>query len=85
MEHSGDVVDLSPLGEHTKHSTGGVDDKTARPVPDGGGVRRQNGEMSGRGLGHRRQRSTSSNPSPGFSTAMTPEKFLEKTPRTSVL
>lgn len=26
MEHSGDVVDLSPLGEHTadKHSTGGV-------------------------------------------------------------
>lgn len=38
MEHSGDVVDLSPLGEHTADQAfdpGGVGDQDlARPVPD---------------------------------------------------
>lgn len=49
----------------------------ARPVPDGGGVRRQNGEMSGRGLGHTGGTIDKLESFPGFSTAMTPEKFLE--------
>ena len=65
MEHSGDVVDLSPLGEHTadKHSTGGVGDKTSLvlcPMVAACGGKIDKLESF-----------------PGFSTAMTPEKFLE--------
>lgn len=55
MAHSGDMLDLSDLGETTadKHSTGGVGDKTTlivAPICAAAGVKIA--KMSGRGLGH---------------------------------
>ena len=80
MEHSGDVVDLSPLGEHTadKHSTGGVGDKTSLVLcPMVAACGGKMAKMSGRGLGHTGGTIDKLESFPGFSTAMTPEKFLE--------
>lgn len=55
MAHSGDMLDLSDLGDTTadKHSTGGVGDKTTlivAPICAAAGVKIA--KMSGRGLGH---------------------------------
>lgn len=55
MAHSGDMLDLSALGNCTadKHSTGGVGDKTSlivAPICASLGVKMA--KMSGRGLGH---------------------------------
>ena len=55
MAHSGDMLDLSDLGNTTadKHSTGGVGDKTTlivAPICAAAGVKIA--KMSGRGLGH---------------------------------
>ena len=80
MEHSGDVVDLSPLGAHTadKHSTGGVGDKTSLVLcPMVAACGGKMAKMSGRGLGHTGGTIDKLESFPGFSTAMTPERFLE--------
>lgn len=74
------MVDLSPLGEHTadKHSTGGVGDKTSLVLcPMVAACGGKMAKMSGRGLGHTGGTIDKLESFPGFSTAMTPEKFLE--------
>ena len=80
MEHSGDVVDLSPLGEHTadKHSTGGVGDKTTlivAPLVAECGVKIA--KMSGRGLGHTGGTVDKLEAIPGFNSSLSADKFIE--------
>jgi len=80
MAHSGDMVDLSALGEHTadKHSTGGVGDKTSLVLcPMVAACGGKMAKMSGRGLGHTGGTIDKLESFPGFSTAMSPERFLE--------
>ena len=80
MAHSGDMVDLSSLGEHTadKHSTGGVGDKTSLVLcPMAAACGAKMAKMSGRGLGHTGGTIDKLESFPGFSTAMSPERFLE--------
>ena len=80
MAHSGDMVDHSALGAFTadKHSTGGVGDKTSLVlcpmVAACGGTM---AKMSGRGLGHTGGTIDKLESFPGFSTDMSPERFLE--------
>ena len=80
MAHSGDMVDLSSLGAFTadKHSTGGVGDKTSLvlcPMVAACGARMA--KMSGRGLGHTGGTIDKLESFPGFSTSMSPKRFLE--------
>ena len=80
MAHSGDMVDLSALGPHTadKHSTGGVGDKTSLVLcPMVAACGAKMAKMSGRGLGHTGGTIDKLESFPGFSTAMSPERFLE--------
>ena len=80
MAHSGDMVDLSALGAHTadKHSTGGVGDKTSLVLcPMAAACGAKMAKMSGRGLGHTGGTIDKLESFPGFSTAMSPERFLE--------
>ncbi len=80
MAHSGDMVDLSSLGAHTadKHSTGGVGDKTSLVLcPMVAACGAKMAKMSGRGLGHTGGTIDKLESFPGFSTAMSPERFLE--------
>ena len=80
MAHSGDMVDLSALGAHTadKHSTGGVGDKTSLVLcPMAAACGAKMAKMSGRGLGHTGGTIDKLEAFPGFSTAMSPERFLE--------
>ena len=80
MEHSGDTIDLSPLGKHTadKHSTGGVGDKTSLVLcPMVAACGGKMAKMSGRGLGHTGGTIDKLESFPGFSVEMTPEKFME--------
>ena len=80
MAHSGEMVDLSALGEHTadKHSTGGVGDKTSLVLcPMVAACGGKMAKMSGRGLGHTGGTIDKLESFPGFSTAMSPERFLE--------
>ena len=80
MAHSGDMVDLSALGPFTadKHSTGGVGDKTSLVLcPMAAACGAKMAKMSGRGLGHTGGTIDKLESFPGFSTAMSPERFLE--------
>ncbi|MBS6446090.1 MAG: thymidine phosphorylase [Clostridiales bacterium] len=79
MAHSGDVTDLTPLGDRTadKHSTGGVGDKTTLIVAPlvaclGGIV----AKMSGRGLGFTGGTVDKLESIPGFRTELSSEEFL---------
>ncbi len=79
MAHSGDMTDLSPLGEKTvdKHSTGGVGDKTtlivAPIVAACGGIV---AKMSGRGLGHTGGTIDKLESIPGFQTELSRDAFF---------
>lgn len=79
MAHSGDMTDLSSLGETTvdKHSTGGVGDKTTPIIAPlvaslGGTV----AKMSGRGLGFTGGTVDKLESVPGFKTELSMEEFF---------
>ena len=80
MMRSGDTIDLSRFGTKSvdKHSTGGVGDKTTlvlAPMAAVLGVKMA--KMSGRGLGHTGGTIDKLESFPGFSTALSEEKFIQ--------
>lgn len=81
MEHSGEVADLSELGEYTadKHSSGGVGDKTSLvlcPIMAECGVKMA--KMSGRALEHTGGTIDKLESIPGFSADLSPQEFMEQ-------
>ncbi|MBR7117607.1 MAG: thymidine phosphorylase [Clostridia bacterium] len=84
---SGDVVDLSLLGDGTvdKHSTGGVGDKTTLIVaPIVASLGAKVAKMSGRGLGHTGGTVDKLESFPGYKTSLSPEDFLKQVKRIGI-
>jgi len=82
MANSGDVMDLSCLGDKTldKHSTGGVGDKTTFIVsPIMAALGYPMGKMSGRGLGHTGGTIDKLESIPGLRTELSTQEFLDIT------
>ncbi len=81
MRDSGDLADLSQLGEKTvdKHSTGGVGDKTTLVVaPIVAAVGCKLAKMSGRGLGHTGGTVDKLESIKGYNTSLDADVFLNQ-------
>ena len=81
MVKSGDIIDLSSLGEYVidKHSTGGVGDKTTlvlTPMLASAGI--PIAKLSGRGLGHTGGTIDKLEAIPGFNTSVPTDDFLKQ-------
>lgn len=79
MAKSGDMLDLSPLGDKTvdKHSTGGVGDKVTLIVaPIAAALGCTVAKMSGRGLGHTGGTVDKLESIPGFKVELSTEEFF---------
>lgn len=79
ISRSGDMIDLSELGDKTadKHSTGGVGDKTTLIVaPLAASLGCTIAKMSGRGLGHTGGTVDKLESIPGYRTSLTSDEFF---------
>lgn len=87
MAESGDMLDLSALGDLTvdKHSTGGVGDKTTLIVaPIAASLGCKVAKMSGRGLGHTGGTVDKLESFPGYNTSLSPEAFISQVERIGI-
>lgn len=85
VAHSGDILDLSGLGEYVvdKHSTGGVGDKATLvliPLLAAAGI--PVAKLSGRGLGHTGGTIDKLESIPGFKTSLELDEFIEEAKKT---
>lgn len=87
MAESGDMLDLSVLGDKTvdKHSTGGVGDKVTLVVaPVAAALGCTVAKMSGRGLGHTGGTVDKLESIPGFRVELAPDEFFAQVKETGI-